>query len=183
VLDHNPLTIQTADRGRAAALGDVLNFLGSAVNLMELEGGALPRLSWILPSDPSRISHHPAQFLIDLFRRIREEDRVMVALAHLPPIQARELFRLGQKDLWLRKDRSIDLVKAAHDLPCQLHMRRLVHPYRDLLRLIHHDIRRLKNRISQETVSGKVPALQFAHLLLIGGVSLQPGDRSDHGEQ
>src|SRR3990172_8054869 len=116
VFDHYPLAIQTADPRAAASLRDLFYLLGGAVYLVKLKSRTFLRLAGILPSDPSRIGHHPAQFLFDLLRQIREKDRIIITLAHLSPIEAREPLRLRQKHLRLGENRAVHLVKAAYYL-------------------------------------------------------------------
>ena len=157
MFDHYPLAIQTADPRAAASLRDLFYLLGGAVYLVKLKSRTFLRLAGILPSDPSRIGHHPAQFLFDLLRQIREKDRIIITLAHLSPIEARKLLRLRQKHLRLGKNRAIKLVETAHDLTRKLHMRGLIYPHRDLVGFVHDDIRRLQDRVSQESVCGEIP--------------------------
>ena len=47
---------------------------------------------------------------------VREIDRIVVALRHLPSVGARDAGRRRQLDLGLREDRAVEVVEAAHDL-------------------------------------------------------------------
>src|SRR5687768_12779038 len=88
MLDHDLLALETTDsRGTAAVDAKFAAFRG-AVDLVELTGRALLRLSGIAALDPRSIGHHAAKLFVDFFRKVREKHRIAVTLAPFAPIQA-----------------------------------------------------------------------------------------------
>ena len=56
-------------------------------------------------------------------------------------------------------------------------------PYRHKIRLVHQNVRRLQQRISQKPIGAQVFSAQVLLLLLIRRHALQPAQRRNHAQQ
>src|ERR1051325_10290725 len=128
MFDHNLLTFQAADPRCAAAHRDLVDFLGRTIYFVQLKRWALLRLARIAPPHPRRVSHHSAELLIDLLRRIGKKHRVAVAFAHFATVETRHLLSFGQQHFRLRKNWLIKLVESPYDFAGELDVWRLVYP-------------------------------------------------------
>src|SRR3989304_7756183 len=135
----------------------------------------------IVTPEPLRVSKHGGDLLFYIIPAVREVYSIPVALAHLPPVSADKLRGLGQEGLRLREQLlMIEEVKPPGYLSCKFQVRNLIKTYRNCMGLINYDIRSLKHRVTQKTISVKLLLLQFLQLVLVSGVSLKPGNRRKH---
>ncbi len=74
------------------------------------------------------------------------------------------------------------VVEAARHLARELDVRHLIDAHGHPLRLVHEDVRRLEQRIAEETVGGRLEA-ELLHHLLVGGDALEPAERRHHGKE
>jgi hypothetical protein len=75
------------------------------------------------------------------------------------------------------------MIEAARSLTSELHMRHLILPYRDILRPIDQDIRRLQQRIAEKSVGREVPVRQLLLLVLVRRHALEPAQGRHHRQQ
>ncbi len=129
-----------------------------------------------------RVGDHRLHLGPYLFRRVGEEDRVAVALAHLPVVGPHQLRRFGQVRLGDRQALLVQEIKAPGDLAGELEVRDLVDADGDERRVVHQDVGRLEDRIAEEAVRLEVAGGLLPELLLVGRVALEPRQRRDHGE-
>ena len=138
-------------------------------------------------ADALRVRVHLPDLLHHVLRRIGQMNRVPQALAHLlvavEPGQAAE--RRQQR---LRLDQHVcagaeHVVEPAHDLARQLEVRHLILPDRHVARVVHRDVGRLQQRISEEPDRREVLVLDVLLLLLVGRDALEPRHRHDHRQQ
>ena len=77
----------------------------------------------------------------------------------------------------------VEVVEAPGDLAGELHVRDLVLADRDETGLVDQDVGGLQERIAEEAVGREVAVLEPFLLLLVGGDTLQPTERGEHGQQ
>ncbi len=115
--------------------------------------------------------------------RVRYVNGVVVALAHLPPVDPQQLGDLGQHGLGDGEDLSVEMVEPPGHLAGELHVGDLVDPHGNLVGFVHDDVRGLQEGVPQKTVGRKVAVGELLLLILVGGNALQPGKRGDHGQE
>ena len=130
-----------------------------------------------------RVGEHRLQLLLHRLRVVLQVDRVAVRLRHLAAVGPRDALGLGEQRLRLREDLAVQVVEAAHDLPRDLDVGRLVLAHRDRVGLVDDDVGGLQQRVAEEAVGREVLPLDVLLLLLVGRDALQPGHRHDHREQ
>ena len=87
----------------------------------------------------------------------RQGDRVPVALGHLPPVEPRQLRRLGDQGLGHREHLAVPLVEPACDRPGHLDVRQIVLPDGHQVALAEQDVRRLVDGIGQQQAVQRPP--------------------------
>ena len=148
---------------------------------MEVPHGADVRVPRIRPLDARGVRHHAPKLLPHGLRRLRYLQGVAVGLAHLSPVDARNLGRRREERLRLHQQPlSEEVVEAPHRLPAQLQVRALVLPHRHEARPVQQDIRRHQYGIAQKGVGAQVLVLDVVDLLLIRGVAVEPAQGGDH---
>ena len=128
--------------------------------------------------------HDPLARALRIFAQLY---RVVVALRHLPAIEAEDLRRVGQIGMRLDQDRlsllAVEVVEAAHELAGQLEVRDLVLPNGHGIGAIDGDVGGLQDRISEEAIVVEVLVAELLLLLLVGRDPLEPADGRDHPEE
>jgi hypothetical protein len=148
---------------------------------MKIEHRTNLRIAGIRAPLARRIGHHRLDFLRQGVGVIRQKNHIVVALAHLAAIQARQLRHLGQLRLRLRKNlRAVEMVKTAHHLAAKFDVRHLIDPDRHPMGLVHNNVSRLQQRIAEKAVGIDIAVRHFLLLLTIRRHALQPGQRRDH---
>ncbi len=130
-------------------------------NLVQIEDRADIGIAGIAATNARRIGDHGLQLLANHRLRIGQQDGVAVALRHLAAIRAGQLWRGRQQRLRLRKNKRlrsqiVKLIESPRHFPRQLHMRHLVLPDRNEIRLIDQNVRRLQQRIAEEPIGAQV---------------------------
>ncbi len=150
---------------------------------MEGEDRAFLGAPWVAAAFSLGVGHHGAELLPHGLFGVREEDRIIVALAHLPSVEPGKLGGFGEERKRLGKDLPVEAVEAADDLPGQLEMRDLVLPHGNMGGTVEDDVGGLEDRVAEEAVLGQIAVFDLGHLVLIGGVSQKPGHRGHHAQE
>ena len=129
------------------------------------------------------IREHCPDLLFQVVAAIAQEDRIVIRLAHLPPVDSQQFRNLREKRLGDRKDVGVEEIETACDLPRQLDMGKLIDAHRNAIGLVHDDVRRLENRVAEETERREIFLDEFLSHLLIGRIPFEPCEGGDHGEK
>ena len=131
-----------------------------------------------------RIGVHLPDAFGHFFSRVRQQDRVADALAHLlVAVEAWQARELRQHRLRLDQHVAEELVEPAHDLAREFEVRDLILTDRYHRRVVHRDVRGLQQRIAEESDRRQIFVLQVVLLLLVGRHALEPRHRDHHREQ
>ena len=121
--------------GRRAALGvDLGDLLLRRVEEVEREEVAGLRVARVGAPRAPRVGDHRHDLRPHLLRRVRERDRVAVALRHLPAVEPGDLRRRREEGLRLGEDLAVHPVEAPDDLAADLEVALLVLPHRHVVR-------------------------------------------------
>src|SRR3954469_17996350 len=145
------------------------------------------RIAFDRPGDvcphPLGVGVHLHDLLAHGFGIVRQIDRIAVALRHLAIVESRETRKFGQQRFGFDEQLPVEVVKAANDLATQFEVSDLVFSNGDELGVIDDDVRRLQQRIAEETQRREILLGELLHLLLVGRHPFQPRDRNRHREQ
>lgn len=180
MLQEDGLAVAAADPGRPAAAGDVLPRLLGDEGLVEGENGAVVGLAGIGSADPPGIGDHREDLRPDRLGRILQVDGVAVGFAHLPSVGSGQPRHFRQHRPGFGKNRAVEAVKTADDLPGQFDMGGLVLAHGDEIGLVEDDVGGLKDGITEKTIRVQLFFLELFQLFLEGGNPFEPGQRSDH---
>ena len=195
----------------AAAVVYASKRFGSGKDLVQVADRTFVRVAGIGAADARRIGDHGAHLLPKLIGGIGQVDSVAVALGHLAAVEAGELGRGREEDLWFgqklglknvladlrfhaflvaggsgdlgRFSGGIQLVEPACNLAREFNVRDLILTYRDKIGLVEQDVCRLQERVSKKAMSVQLLLAQLLLLVLVGGHSFKPAERRDHAEQ
>src|SRR2546427_1323541 len=177
------LAIKAPDLGCPALLIHLIDDGLLGRRLVEREDRADVRVALVRPPDAGRIGHHRLELGADRRLGIREIDRVVVTLAHLPAVRAGDLRDLRQEGLRLGKYRLLKWGEAPGCFARLPEWGELVHAHGGVVGLVEQNIRRLQGGGAEGAVGGQVAPLKVLPFLLVRGVPLQPRHRRDHGEE
>ena len=135
-------------------------------------------------ADPLRIGVHLPDLLDDRLGASSDEiDRVAVALAHLPVVEARQPRRRREQRLRLDEHLAVEVVEPPDDLARELEVRHLILADRHEVRVVDDDVGGLQQRIAEEAEVRQILVGELLDLLLVGRHALEPRDRRDHLQQ
>ena len=178
------LDLDVADLAGAIPRLEVLDFVLVRVERVVVHEHriALDRAGNVGP-DALRIRVHLPHLVLHRLRVVRQVDGVVVALAHLPVVEAGQPRRRRQQRLRLDQVRRIEIVEAAHHFARQLEVRHLVVADRHPMCVVDGDVRGLQQRIAEEADARQIAVAQLLDLLLVRRHALEPRDRRHHLEQ
>ena len=186
------LHLDVADLARPIAGLQILHLGGIGIERVMVDEHriAFDRAGNVGP-DALGIRVHLPHLLLHHLGGVRQVDGVLVALAHLPVVEAGQAGRGRQQRLRLDeaarrrplRHRKVEVVEAAHHLARQLQVRHLVVAHRDPVRAVDDDVGGLQQRVAEKADAGEVLLGQLLHLLLVGRHPLQPRNRRDHLQQ
>src|SRR5438067_11263129 len=186
-LEEHLLAVDAADPRAAAADLHLLDASRWAVGAMQVvDGTHLPMAGIVAPlaGGVGDRDHDPLARALRIFAQLY---RVVVALRHLPAIEAEDLRRVGQIGMRLDQDRlsllAVEVVEAADELAGELEVRDLVLPNGHGIGAIDGDVGGLQDRISEEAIVVEVLVAELLLLLLVGRDPLEPADGRDHPEE
>ena len=154
VVRHDLFAFHAADLGLAALAVDALAGLGAGIELVEFEDIADVGVARVGLSHALGVGDHLGDLFGDHLRRVGEVDGVVVGFAHLAPVKTQDLGGLSQERLGFRKEFAVEEIEASCDFAGDLHVGHLVDAHRHPVGLVHDDVRRLQNRVTQETEGG-----------------------------
>ena len=134
-------------------------------------------------SNPLRIRVHLAHFLRHGLGVVSQLNRVAVALAHLPVVEARQQRHRRQERLRLDEHVPVELIEAAHRFARELEVDDLIFADRHEVRVVDRHVGRLKQRIAEEPDRREILFRELLLLILVGRHALEPGNRDHHREQ
>jgi hypothetical protein len=116
---------------------------------------------------------------------IGQVDRVPVALAHLPVVEAWQPLEPARQQV-LRLHEHVaakDVVEAPHHLPRELEVRDLVLADGHVPRVVHRDVRGLQERVAEEANRRQIAIREVLLLFFVGRHPFEPRDGHHHRQQ
>ena len=95
----------------------------------------------------------------------------------------RQELHIGRREQFRLDSEAIEEIEAAHDFASQFDVRDLIFAHGNKVRVVHHNVRRLQNRIAEKAVRVQVLVLHVVERFFVGGHAFEPAERRDHREQ
>ncbi len=124
---------------------------------MERERHAAVRVGGVLGAFFVGVGEHRHHFIAQAFRFLAHAYGVVIGFRHFAPVQSRHARGFGKQRLGLKKHRAaVKVLKPAHNIARDFHMRHLILTHGHKLRAVYHNIGRHEHGISQKPRGGKL---------------------------
>src|SRR5262245_50015889 len=163
------LHLHVANLASTIALFQIVDFLCVRIERVVIDEHRVPlHGARNVRADAFRIGVHRHHLFLHVGGAVREVNRVADALAHLlAAVEARQAIEIREQRLRFDENFAEEVVEAAHHLTRELEMRHLVRADRDEARVVHGNVRRLQQRISEEPDRRQILVFQVLLLLLV----------------